>query len=79
VSPRAGMAFDPQRHYSVVEDFDGLHVVPMYRVIRASETLLCNASLAACGAFVAAYLAQIAAGRDPHKACAAALEVAEAS
>ena len=79
MSPRAGMAFDPQRHYSVVEDFDGLHVVPMYRVIRRSETLLCNASLAACGHFVAANLEQIAAGEDPRKACAAALEGAEGS
>lgn len=79
MSPRAAMAFDPQRHYSVVEDFDGLHVIPMYRVIRRSETLLCSASLAACGNFVAAYLARIAAGEDPRKACAAALEVAEAS
>jgi hypothetical protein len=73
------MAFDPQHHYSVVEDFDGLHVIPMYRVIRRSETLLCNASLASCGAFVAAYLEQIASGQDPRKACVAALEVAEAS
>ena len=79
MSRAPAMALDPQRHYSVVEDFDGLHIVPTYRVIRGGETLLCSASLAACGNFVAAYLAHIAAGEDAHKACAAALEVAENS
>ena len=56
------MAFDPRRRYSVIEDFDGLHVIPTYRVIRRGETLLCSASLRECGDFVAAYLAKIAAG-----------------
>jgi hypothetical protein len=58
------MKFDPERHYSVVEDYDGLHVVPTYHVIRRGETLLFCASLVACGNFVAAYLAKIAAGHD---------------
>lgn len=56
------MAFDPRRRYSVIEDFDGLHVVPMYRVIRRGETLLLSGSLLECGNFVAAYLGKIAAG-----------------
>ena len=56
------MAFDPRRRYSVIEDFDGLHIVPMYRVIRRGETLLLSASLLECGNFVAAYLREIAAG-----------------
>lgn len=76
MTPRA-MAFDPQRHYSVVEDFDGLHVIPTYRVIRHGETLLCSADLAACGHFVAAYLAQIAARRDARTAAAMALAAIE--
>lgn len=73
------MAFDPQHHYSVVEDLDGLHVIPTYRVIPRGATLLWSASLLSCGNFVATYLARIASGEDPRKACAAALEVAEAS
>ena len=71
------MAFDPQRHYSVVEDFDGLHVIPTYRVIRRGETLLCSASLAACGRFIDAYLTAIAAGHDARAAAAAALAAVE--
>lgn len=67
------MAYDRQRLYSVVEDFDSLHVVPMYRVIARGQTLLCNGSLSSCGHFVAAYLAQIAAGADADSACAIAL------
>jgi hypothetical protein len=55
------MRFDPRRRYSVIEDFDGLHIVPTYRVIQRGETLLCSASLVECGNFVAAYLARIAA------------------
>jgi hypothetical protein len=55
-------AFDPRRRYNVIEDFDGLHVVPMYRVIQRGETLLLSASLLECGHFVAAYLGKIAAG-----------------
>ena len=55
-------AFDPRRRYIVIEDFDGLHVVPTCRVIRRGETLLCSAGLADCGWFVAAYLVEIGAG-----------------
>jgi hypothetical protein len=58
----AAKALDPQRRYSVVQDFDGLHIVPTYRIIRRGETLLCGASLLDCGNFVAAYVAKIAAG-----------------
>lgn len=67
------MALDPQRHYSVVEDFDGLHIVPTYRVIRGGERLLFNAGLVACGNFVAAYLERIAAGQDARSASTLAL------
>jgi hypothetical protein len=56
------MTFDAGRLYSVVEDSDGLHIVPPYRFIRGGKTLLSCASLAACGEFVAAHLAQIPAG-----------------
>jgi hypothetical protein len=61
-------AFHPRRRYSVIEDFDGLHVVPTLSVIRRGETLVWSASLAECGEFVAAYLAEIAAGNvaDAH-------------
>ena len=69
--------FDPQHHYSVVEDFDGLHIIPTYRVIRRGETLLCSAELAACGHFAAAYLTQIAARRDARTAAAMALAAIE--
>jgi hypothetical protein len=57
----AAKALDPQRRYSVVQDFDGLHIVPTYRIIQHGETLLCGASLLECGDFVAAYLAKSAA------------------
>jgi hypothetical protein len=57
----SAMAFDPRRRYSVIQDYDGLHVVPTYRVIQRGETLLCSASLVECGKFVADYLAKIAA------------------
>lgn len=67
------MTFDPQRHYRVVEDFDGLHIVPTYRVIRGGETLLFNAGLVVCGNFVAAYLGRIAAGQDARTASTMAL------
>ena len=50
------MAFDPTVTTAWSRTSTAVHVVPMYRVIRRSETLLCNASLAACGHFVAAYL-----------------------
>jgi len=72
------VALDPKRHYSVVEDLDGLHIIPTYRVIPRGATLLWSASLLPCGNFVATYLAQIASGVDSRKACAAALQVAEA-
>lgn len=55
------MGFDPRRRYSVIKDFDGLHVVPTYRVIHRGETLLSSATLLECGNFVAAYLAKIGA------------------
>jgi hypothetical protein len=62
------MSFDPQRLYSVIEDSDGLHVVPMYRIITGGNTLLCSFSLISCGVFVAAYLTEISAGKDAHDA-----------
>jgi hypothetical protein len=67
------MAYNLQGAYNVVEDFDGLHIVPSYRILEGGEILLCTAPLRSCAVFVGTYIRQIAAGQTRGAARSAGL------
>ena len=72
------MALERDRVYQVVEDFDGLHIVPTYRVITGGTVLLQGFSLLACAVFSATYITQITAGRDTRSAIETAMSAMQA-
>jgi hypothetical protein len=66
------MALHTEGRFNVVEDFDGLHIVPTYRVMSGGAVIMCTAKLMACGVFVATYVSQLVAGKDTESAKATA-------
>jgi hypothetical protein len=69
---------EPDRLYQVVEDFDGLHIVPTYRVISDGTVLLQGFSLLSCAVFAATYISQLAAGKHSRTAIETALSAMQA-
>ncbi len=69
------MALRTEGVFNVVEDLDGLHIVPSYRAMPGGAVILCTSSLMACGVFAATYVSQIVAGKDAGSAKATALSV----
>ena len=72
------MPLELDRLYQVVEDFDGLHIVPTYRVISNGTVLLQGFSLMSCAVFAATYISQLAAGKDSHTSIETALSTMQA-